>query len=234
MKNKKGFTLAEVLVTMGVIGVVAALTVPNLVKDYQNKSLVAQLQKVYAELQQVFDNYLSDERVEDLKETDLFVFTSSATASNVTGLEAFLRQYFKSPAICNPASNCFASEYYFISGTKDESVTTALADTNFRGAALGSGAAIALRPGSYGYVCGDNGSNCRYIYVDVNGKRPPNIIGKDLFILWVADSGVVTARLTDTAARDTWFDTNCLKSGTPLVGADCFGKILNDNWEMNY
>ena len=34
---KKGFTLAEVLITLGVIGVVAALTMPVLITDYQKK-----------------------------------------------------------------------------------------------------------------------------------------------------------------------------------------------------
>ena len=38
MINKKGFTLAEVLITLGIIGVVAALTIPTLVQNYQTKS----------------------------------------------------------------------------------------------------------------------------------------------------------------------------------------------------
>ena len=36
-KNKKGFTLAEVLITLGIIGVVAALTMPALINSYEKK-----------------------------------------------------------------------------------------------------------------------------------------------------------------------------------------------------
>ena len=36
--NKQGFTLAEVLITLGIIGIVAAMTIPTLVANYQAKS----------------------------------------------------------------------------------------------------------------------------------------------------------------------------------------------------
>ena len=49
---KHGFTLAEVLVTLGIIGVVSAMTLPTLVKNHQRQVYVTQLQKVYNELSQ--------------------------------------------------------------------------------------------------------------------------------------------------------------------------------------
>ena len=45
-KRKSAFTLAEVLITLGVIGVVAALTLPTLIANYQKKNLVTQLKKI--------------------------------------------------------------------------------------------------------------------------------------------------------------------------------------------
>ena len=45
-----GFTLAEVLVTLGIIGVVSAMTLPTLVKNHQRQVYVTQLQKVVNEL----------------------------------------------------------------------------------------------------------------------------------------------------------------------------------------
>lgn len=48
MKNyssKEGFTLAEVLITLGIIGIVAALTIPTLVAKFQEKALVSQFKK---------------------------------------------------------------------------------------------------------------------------------------------------------------------------------------------
>jgi prepilin-type N-terminal cleavage/methylation domain-containing protein len=49
---KKAFTLAEVLVTLGIIGIVAALTMPALVADYQKKVTATKLKRFYALLNQ--------------------------------------------------------------------------------------------------------------------------------------------------------------------------------------
>ncbi len=52
--KKPSFTLAETLIVMGVIGVVAALTLPNLNQSTNNKEKVAKLQKIYSNLQDAF------------------------------------------------------------------------------------------------------------------------------------------------------------------------------------
>ena len=49
---KRGFTLAEVLITLGIIGVVASMTMPVLVGNYKKKAAVSQLKKVYSLLLQ--------------------------------------------------------------------------------------------------------------------------------------------------------------------------------------
>ena len=55
MKQKRAaFTLAEVLITLGIIGVVAALTLPTLITNYREKQRVIQLKKTYSTLQQAF------------------------------------------------------------------------------------------------------------------------------------------------------------------------------------
>lgn len=52
--TKKAFTLAEVLVTLGIIGIVAALTLPNLIANHQKKVLAAQAKTAYSLLSQAF------------------------------------------------------------------------------------------------------------------------------------------------------------------------------------
>lgn len=49
----EGFTLAEVLITLGIIGVVAAMTLPSLINRTQSKELETQYKKVCTELNQV-------------------------------------------------------------------------------------------------------------------------------------------------------------------------------------
>ena len=53
-KAKLGFTLAEILITLGVIGVVAAITIPNLIANNKAKKLRSQYLKSYSTVQQVF------------------------------------------------------------------------------------------------------------------------------------------------------------------------------------
>ncbi len=49
---KKAFTLAEVLITLGIIGVVAAMTLPTLIEKHQKKVVVTRLQKFYTNINQ--------------------------------------------------------------------------------------------------------------------------------------------------------------------------------------
>ena len=48
----KGFTLAEVLITLGIIGVVAALTIPTLIQKYTNKVVETRLVQFYSSINQ--------------------------------------------------------------------------------------------------------------------------------------------------------------------------------------
>ena len=47
------FTMAEVLITLGIIGVVTAITMPILIKNYQEHVLINQLKRNYSILSQV-------------------------------------------------------------------------------------------------------------------------------------------------------------------------------------
>lgn len=53
-QRKAAFTLAEVLVTLGIIGVVAAMTMPNLIAKHQEKETVTRLKKAYTIMQQLY------------------------------------------------------------------------------------------------------------------------------------------------------------------------------------
>ena len=85
-KGLKGFTLAEVLVTLGIIGVVSAMTVPSLVQNYQRQSYVTQLHKVYNELQQAFVQVVTENNAIDLREAGL---------GTQTNIKPFLQNHFK-------------------------------------------------------------------------------------------------------------------------------------------
>ena len=85
-KFNNGFTLAEVLVTLGIIGVVSAMTVPTLMQNYQRQSYVTQLHKVYNEVSQAMVQYQNDRNALNLNEAGL---------NSQAAFDAMVPQYLK-------------------------------------------------------------------------------------------------------------------------------------------
>jgi prepilin-type N-terminal cleavage/methylation domain-containing protein len=217
----RAFTLAEVLVTLGIIGVVSAMTVPTLMQNYQRKSYVTQLHKVYNELQQAAQQYMTDRNAVNLREAGL---TSTDALSN------FVKTYFKVVNDCGSDKQpCFAPNYKKISGTDMGQGTGQPLNMT-----IASGASFGFGVSSSG--TGDN-NRVAIFDVDINGPQGPNIAGRDVFILGLFNNGMVDEYALTTApgdkdTRENLFNTNCNSSNTTWTG--CFGKILNDNWEMTY
>ena len=222
---KNAFTLAEVLVTLGIIGVVSAMTVPTLMQNYQRKSYVTQLHKVYNEAQQAALQYMTDRNALDLREAGL---TSTAAVAN------WVKTYFKVVNSCGTDSSpCFANEYKFMNGASKGAL---FSNTTYQKFVLANGASISVS----GYANGNVS-----FFVDVNGKAGPNIIGRDTFAMLIYKNGIIDesdgtegddsliAPLTNEK-RDELFDQYCLNGTAGSYWWGCFGKILNDNWEMTY
>lgn len=220
MKFNNGFTLAEVLVTLGIIGVVSAMTVPTLMQNYQRQSYVTQLHKVYNELNQATLRYKTDRNALNLKEAGL---TSQAAAEN------FIESNFKIVQKCGSNKTpCFASSYKKIAGTS--SIGWYTPRTNY---IIASGTAIGV---SYRPV----GDELLELYVDTNGAKGPNITGRDIFAMFIYNNGIIddfnfsentTAPMTE-AARNTNYADVCAADTTSWHG--CLGKVINDNWQMTY
>mgnify|MGYP003092850855 CR=1 FL=1 len=210
-----GFTLAEVLVTLGIIGVVSAMTVPSLMQNYQKQSYVTQLHKVYNELSQALMQYQTDKNALNLTEAGL---TSEAA------FDDFFKNYFKVIQSCDSIKGCFADSYRSLSGS-DYSGAMEPAHTSY---ILASGAAIRPRYGK-------NGDLLVNLAVDINGKKGPNVHGRDLFYMFIYNNGLIDDRGISAPMseedRNSSYNSRC-KAISNIGG--CFGKILNDNWQMTY
>ena len=231
------FTLAEVLVTLGIIGVVSAITVPSLMQNYQRKSYVTQLHKVYNEFQQAALQYQTDRNAVNLKEAG---FATQDAAAN------FVKTYFKVVQDCgHDVSPCFpVSVYKKLDGT---TYPFSGPQDNINTFVLASGASVAVDS-----VSNDNSFIVLSMMVDVNGKQGPNVVGRDFFGMYLYQNGViddysvldgdpsgsnsqteVVPAPLDKETREDNFQRAC-NSSRPTWGHGCFGKILNDNWEMTY
>lgn len=95
----KGFTLAEVLITLGIIGVVASMTLPAIVQSNKNKEVEAKLQKIYTVMNQAI---LLSEKDNGPKE--YWEFSCTADDNNIgddcrEGVEKYFIPYLKTTKV---------------------------------------------------------------------------------------------------------------------------------------
>ncbi|MBR6127340.1 prepilin-type N-terminal cleavage/methylation domain-containing protein [bacterium] len=83
--KKRGFTLAEVLITLGIIGVVAALTAPQLVMSSKNEAACSKLATTVSNLENAFQNAMVQEEVSALNETRLWTAAAGAATAGQIG-----------------------------------------------------------------------------------------------------------------------------------------------------
>ena len=53
LNKKSGFTLAEIMVTLGLIGAISAITIPTLAYNYRAKVLEEQFRSTYSDIKQI-------------------------------------------------------------------------------------------------------------------------------------------------------------------------------------
>ena len=92
--KKRGFTLAEVLITLGIIGVVAALTAPSLIINSRNEANAAKLATAMSNVENAFTSAIIKENVDSLTETSFWVKDSTnSSAMNAAQFAGNLNKY---------------------------------------------------------------------------------------------------------------------------------------------
>ena len=89
-KKSKGFTLAEVLITLGIIGVVAAITMPTLINNYKEKATVNKVKKFYSMMSQA---YLMS--VKDNEHADSWNVGNGVSSTTARQLASYFKPYLK-------------------------------------------------------------------------------------------------------------------------------------------
>jgi prepilin-type N-terminal cleavage/methylation domain-containing protein len=185
LTNKNAFTLAEVLITLLIIGVIASMVIPGLIADTQQTEYKTAWKKAYADLSQATKRIMTD------------------NAGNVRGIfpsSSSIRDsfagYLNTVKSCNPATslgNCWGNSASKMSNG------TILQDNSWwngnSGLVLNNGTFILFdfrdqncQITGWGKALGKG--NCAQIYVDVNGSKEPNTIGKDVYWMHLTEDAL--------------------------------------------
>ena len=216
-KKSKGFTLAEVLITLGIIGVVVAITMPTLINNYKEKVTVNKVKKFYSMMSRAY--LLS---VKDNEHADFWNVGNGENSTTARQLALYFKPYLKIQKDCGTTSGClgYTSVVKRLNGTNyylnyDTS-------SNYYKVILMDGSAMWFRGAASTYCHSSEGgitNSCGIIYYDVNGGKEPNTWGIDIFSFHLTPVGLSTNKIND-----------CSKTGN---GLGCSSYIIQHG-NMNY
>lgn len=177
---KNAFTLAEVLITLGIIGVVAALTIPSLIQNTQKQEWVSGVTKFYSVISQAVLSWKADISCGDDAYSCLAgQGLSDNVCSNFDQISKFLDVVDKTTVTGTSSLSWLPASASYYDGS-------AISGGNWGGLSNGTlGCKYLLKDGTTFIVNPDIvGFEIRF---DVNGKKSPNRIGKDIFILFIGE-----------------------------------------------
>lgn len=197
--KRYAFTLAEVLITLGIIGVVAAMTMPALIANYKEKEVITKAKKDYSLLMQAFSLAQADSGTLNDYST---LFLAGSTSDDVA---KELSKYITGGYLCLSKSNeklckdlkyrilysSYKNKYgsvnppaiilpdngvLFVSLSSYKCVPTATS-----GVLVDSNGDIIYNSDGSASMWYDTRNNCGSIVIDVNGAKNPNKFGYDAF-----------------------------------------------------
>ena len=193
-KLKNGFTLAEVLITLGVIGVVIAMTLPTLINQYKEKVTLHKLETAYSLLSNAYNAALFDDGTPDTWENKnknglglAETFAKKINLQNIC-LTTDLKCHFNTKTTTYTSLNGYdVGSYKTIVGTVGNmngmKVIFYFNAPECRGFNQYAWDSVTEKSPYY-HACGT-------ILVDINGNQKPNRWGVDLFKFILTDSKIV-------------------------------------------
>lgn len=216
--EKKAFTLAEVLITLAIVGTISAITIPALLTNIGNAQNVALLKKEYAALSTAF-TLIENDGIG----SDDYVFSSGAAFQPLLDLYAAKLNVIKN---CGTGAGClYATPVYYPGGS---SQLTANFYSNYRtygSMLLADGSLMQIVNSQHNcgtsYGSGPLVNTCGYIYIDINGAKGPNTVGKDFFLFWITKKGIYPAGIYESPSYScdgTTYATSMGCTATVLAG----------------
>ena len=194
------FTLAETLIVMGIIGVVAALTIPNLNSSTADKEKVAKVMKVYSNLKDAFGRAEAVYGSVD----EWFSGDANATAQATRAGER-LSEFLKVSKNCGVTTNgkCFGAgqNILYLNGTVT-SVNYDTSATNYK-LVLADGSSLAVQVSS----------NVLLFNMNIDGSTKASKLGKNTFKFRADHESGVTSNPANATISGATFKSRCFKTG---------------------
>ncbi len=217
MKNntKRAFTLAELLIALGIIGAIAAIAIPSVWGNLNNKILVTSLKNNVANIQNLVGTQLVLFKTKKISSTDFSAADKLLKDENfniVRNCEATLAQKdcWKTKG---EGTNAAKVKYRYIASN------TVIEPEARQTVILSNGSIMSYEPPS-------DSVNYGIVQIDTNGNDAPNIVGRDFFEFRISEDGRVIGN-DDTDANNL---TKC-KSNSALA---CFTNVIRANWKIEY
>lgn len=248
LKGLGGFTLAEVLIVIAVIGVIAAMTIPTLIRNSQKLEYIVTMKKCFSTFQNGIKTYISNMDCSDLPCTGLF---NGAESTNPDKLIEFAKIFrglrdagseystLKSKSLSGAASYNLFNANYLTLQMVDGSIYN-IVDSDPNNCDYNSADTTDSKLKSY----------CASITVDINGPKNPNIVGRDVYTFILSRDGFLYPILGTEYAKTNPFpnmisghwpdDPNYCGNETDSVipdtatGFGCAARIMEQGWEMKY
>jgi len=182
-KYRKAFTLAEILITLLIIGIVTSLVVPAIINDTQNQEFAVLLKKDVSTLSDAAKRMMMDNGG-----TLAGMFDSHNDMMNDFGNYVIFTKKctYNTQGCFYSGTNTWKNLYGSYGWLNHTSVATAI---------LSNGGSIMFALDRTDCELNHGTGTpmeheCGWVHIDVNGFKGPNVLGKDLFALWVTKTGI--------------------------------------------
>ena len=242
-----GYTLTEAIITVGIVGIIAALTVPNLATAYNKKTYTSSLASAINNFESAMTTMISREGVDNLFETEAWqaIKGSSTYSLNLNTTPTKIKNFMKK------ISNVLPLEKYEVSnwiinklntGTTTNTSVVRFKTKNGLIYAIGVNQSVGQTPKNElifvnaGYYYTNKAGD---VYIDVNGDKLPNRLGRDIFIFELADNGKLYAfgskeQQYYSGKQESSFVEAKTKCKTNLDGTYCAAYLIENSYNMDY